>query len=66
MGSPSSAPVLIAVVKDLKDNSVVRMSATAALGNLGDRSLIPLLSQVSIDGNYASTVDPLIELASIM
>jgi HEAT repeat protein len=66
VGAPSSAAVLVAIVKDLKDHSVVRMSATAALGNLADHSVIPLLSQVSIDGNYASTVDPLIELASIM
>lgn len=66
VGTPSSARVLIAIVQDPKDHSVVRMSATAALGNLADRSVIPLLSQVSIDGNYASTVDPLIELATIM
>jgi HEAT repeat protein len=66
VGSPTSTKPLAAIVKDVKDNSVVRMSATAALGNLADQSLIPILSQFSIDGNYASTVDPLVEIASIM
>ncbi|MCK6481398.1 MAG: HEAT repeat domain-containing protein [Planctomycetes bacterium] len=66
VGNPRSFEPLAAIAKDAKDNSVVRMSATAALGNLADRSLIPLLTQVGIDGNYASIVDPLIEIASIM
>jgi HEAT repeat protein len=66
VGAPPSTKVLAAIVKDRKDNSVVRMSATAALGNLADQSLIPILSQFAIDGNYASSVDPLIEIATIM
>ncbi len=66
VGNPRSARILLAIVKDPRDNSVVRMSATAALGNLADSNLIPILSQVGIDGNYASVVDPLIELSTIM
>lgn len=66
VGSPRSAQVLIEIVKNLKDNSVVRMTATAGLGNLADRSTIPLLAQVSIDSNYATPVDPLVEIATIM
>lgn len=66
IGSPLSARTLLAVVGDPKDNSVVRMAATAGLGNLGDRSLVPLLSSVGFDANHASIVDPLIEIAMIM
>jgi HEAT repeat protein len=66
VGSPRSAQVLIDIVKNVKDNSVVRMTATAGLGNLADRNLVPLLSQISIDSNYATPVDPLIEIATIM
>lgn len=66
VGSPLSSRLLARIARDPKDNSVVRMTATAALGNLADRSLIPLLAQVTIDGNYASAVDPLVEIATIM
>ena len=66
VGNTRSARALIAIVKDPKDNSVVRMAATAALGNLADRNLIPILSQVGIDANYASVVDPLVEIATIL
>ena len=66
VGNPRSWSVLAAIAKDGKDNSVVRMAATAGLGNLADRSDVPLLSTVGFDGNYASIVDPLIEIASIM
>ncbi len=65
VGAPRSAKVLIAIVKDVRDNSIVRMGATAALGNLCDRALIPVLAQIGIDSNYASSVDPLIEIATI-
>jgi HEAT repeat protein len=58
--------VLAAIVKDKRDNSVVRMTATAGLGNLADPRLVPLLAEVTMDGNYGSSVDPLIEIASIM
>ena len=65
VGAPRSSKLLIAIVKDPKDNSIVRMAATAALGNLCDRALIPQLAQIGIDSNYASSVDPLIEIATI-
>jgi len=66
VGSPLSSRLLARIARDPKDNSVVRMTATGALGNLADRSVVPLLAQVSIDGNYASAVDPLVEIATIM
>jgi HEAT repeat protein len=66
VGAPRSAKTLIAIVRDPKDNSVVRMTATAALGSLGDPNLIPLLAQVGLDNNYASAVDPLIEIATML
>jgi len=66
IGNPSSSRVLAAVVADKKDNSIVRMAATAALGNLADPRLVPLLAEVAMDGNYQSSVDPLIEISSIL
>jgi len=66
IGAPRSSEVLAAIVKDRKDNSVVRMTATAGLGNLADPRLVPLLAEVGMDGNYTSAVDPLLEIASIM
>jgi HEAT repeat protein len=66
VGSPVSARVLVAVVQDPKDNSVVRMAATAALGNLADRNLIPVLSTLAFDSNYATAIDPLVEIATIL
>ena len=54
------------MVADKRDNSIVRMAATAALGNLADPRLVPLLAEVAIDGNYQSAVDPLIEISSIL
>jgi HEAT repeat protein len=66
IGAPRSGAVLAAIVKDRKDNSVVRMTATAGLGNLADPRLVPLLAEITMDGNYGSSVDPLVEIATIM
>ena len=66
IGSPTSSKVLVSVLANKRDNSVVRMAATAALGNLADPRLVPLIAEVAIDANYVSAVDPLIEISSIL
>jgi HEAT repeat protein len=66
VGNTRSARVLMEILKNPRDNSVVRMCSAAGLGNLADRNLVPILSQVGLDANYASPVDPLIEIATIM
>ncbi|MHC4923842.1 MAG: HEAT repeat domain-containing protein [Planctomycetota bacterium] len=66
IGNMSSARVLIDLVEDEKEKSVVRMVAVGGLGTLADRSLIPLLAQVTLDSNYAVFIDPLVEVTTIM
>ncbi len=66
IGDLSCARILIGFVTDANENSVVRMTATAALGTLADRSDVPLLSRVGMNGNYALFLDPIQEISSLM
>ena len=66
VGSPRSARVLIRILENRKERSLLRMTAVAGLGNLCDPRLVPLLSEVGMDSNYAVFVDPLREISMIM
>ncbi len=66
VGDAESTGILVGFVRDLKENSIVRTYATAALGTLADASDIPLLCDVGMDTNYAVAVDPLGEISSLL
>lgn len=61
-----SAPDLLAVYRNRKEQDIVRAFAIVALGVLADPSPVPKLARFAADNNYAVSVDPLDEVLSIL
>jgi len=66
IGDLGAVRVLLEVVDDPAELALVRTHAVAGLGVLADRSAIPLLAGLGVDGNPFMDVDPLREVMSFL
>ncbi len=67
IGDVSAVPILVKFVRDTQEyQDVTRAFAAVALGLLGDKDNIPILSKISMYNNYLQRTDALGEVLTIL
>ncbi len=67
IGDVSAVPILVKFVRDRQEyQNVTRAFAAVALGLLGDKDNIPVLSKISMYNNYLQRTDALKEVLTIL